>query len=127
MGRIAMPTLVAQAASPLIGTWLLQNYGPSGMLSVLCSFALLVSAGLWWRCCCPAYGFRRAREVGRRAAGAGTRAQACEPRGPNRMIAAPTMAMNAPRMSQRSGRAPSIIQPHRRAVIYVLDPTRREG
>jgi MFS family permease len=41
MGRIAMPTLIAQAASPSIGVWLLDGFGPTAMLAVLFGAALL--------------------------------------------------------------------------------------
>ncbi|MFZ6763899.1 MFS transporter [Pseudoroseomonas sp. WGS1072] len=39
MGRIAMPTLVAQAASPFLGAWLLDGFGASTTLAVLCAAA----------------------------------------------------------------------------------------
>lgn len=41
MRRIAMPTLVAQAASPSIGAWLLQGFGATTTLAVLCGAAIL--------------------------------------------------------------------------------------
>lgn len=41
MGRIAMPTLVAQAASPSIGAWLLDGFGPTATLEVLCGAAVV--------------------------------------------------------------------------------------
>ncbi len=41
MGRIAMPTLVAQAASPSIGAWLLEGFGPTVTLAVLCGAAIV--------------------------------------------------------------------------------------
>ena len=41
MGRIAMPTLIAQAASPSIGAWLLEGFGPTAMLAVLFGAAIL--------------------------------------------------------------------------------------
>jgi MFS family permease len=41
MGRIAMPTLVAQAASPSIGAWLLDGFGSTTTLAVLCGGAVL--------------------------------------------------------------------------------------
>ncbi|WP_458094484.1 MFS transporter [Roseomonas sp. WA12] len=41
MGRIAMPTLVAQAASPSFGAWLLDGFGPSTTLAVLFGGAVL--------------------------------------------------------------------------------------
>jgi MFS family permease len=41
MGKIAMPTLIAQAASPFIGAWLLDSFGTQVTLAVLCAAALL--------------------------------------------------------------------------------------
>jgi hypothetical protein len=41
MGRIAMPTLIAQAASPFLGAWLLNGFGASTTLVVLCAAAVL--------------------------------------------------------------------------------------
>ncbi|WP_079253316.1 MFS transporter [Roseomonas mucosa] len=41
MGRIAMPTLIAQAASPFLGAWLLGRFGTSTTLAVLCGAAVL--------------------------------------------------------------------------------------
>ena len=41
MGRIAMPTLVAQAASPLVGSWLLEQWGATPTLAVLCGAAVV--------------------------------------------------------------------------------------
>jgi hypothetical protein len=41
MGRIAMPTLVAQAASPSVGAWLLSGFGPTATLVALCGAAVL--------------------------------------------------------------------------------------
>jgi MFS family permease len=41
MGRIAMPTLVAQAGSPFLGAWLLNSFGASTTLVVLCGAAVL--------------------------------------------------------------------------------------
>jgi MFS family permease len=41
MGRIAMPTLIAQAASPFLGAWLLDGFGASTTLAVLCGAAVL--------------------------------------------------------------------------------------
>jgi predicted MFS family arabinose efflux permease len=40
MGRIAMPTLVAQAASPSIGAWLLSGFGPTTTLATLFAAAV---------------------------------------------------------------------------------------
>jgi hypothetical protein len=41
IGRIAMRTLVAQAASPSIGVWLLGRFGSTITLTVLCAAAVL--------------------------------------------------------------------------------------
>ncbi|MFC4168645.1 MFS transporter [Teichococcus aestuarii] len=41
MGRIAMPTLIAQAASPFLGAWLLDSFGTQVTLAVLCGVAVL--------------------------------------------------------------------------------------
>ena len=41
MGRIAMLTLVAQAASPSISAWLLEGFGATTTLAVLCGAAIL--------------------------------------------------------------------------------------
>ncbi|MBL6080759.1 MFS transporter [Belnapia sp. T18] len=41
MGRLALPTLLATAAAPLIGAWLLDSMGPHGTLAVLCGAALV--------------------------------------------------------------------------------------
>jgi MFS family permease len=41
MGRIAMPTLIAQAASPFLGAWLLDRFGTSATLAVLCGASVL--------------------------------------------------------------------------------------
>ena len=41
MGKIAMPALVAQAASPSLGGWLLDNFGPTVMLAALSAAAIL--------------------------------------------------------------------------------------
>ena len=45
MGRLALPTLLATAVAPLLGTWLLDGLGPSGTLYVLLA-ASLVNAAL---------------------------------------------------------------------------------
>ncbi len=45
MGRIAMPTLVAQAASPSVGAWLLGRFGATATLEVLFG-AAVVNIGL---------------------------------------------------------------------------------
>ena len=44
MGRLAVPTLLATAVAPLLGTWLLDGLGPSGTLYVLFGAALLNAA-----------------------------------------------------------------------------------
>lgn len=41
MGRIAMPTLIAQAASPFLGAWLLDSFGTQATLAILCGAAML--------------------------------------------------------------------------------------
>ena len=41
MGRLAMPTLIAQAASPSIGAWLLDGFGATPTLLVLAGGAVL--------------------------------------------------------------------------------------
>ena len=41
MGRLALPTLLATAAAPMIGAWLLQGFGPEGTLAILCGAALM--------------------------------------------------------------------------------------
>ena len=41
MGRIAMPTLIAQAASPSIGVWLIGRFGATVTLGVLCGTAVV--------------------------------------------------------------------------------------
>ena len=41
MGKIAMPALVAQAASPLLGGWLLDSFGPTVTLAALSAAAIL--------------------------------------------------------------------------------------
>lgn len=41
MGRIAMPTLIAQAASPAIGAWLLGGFGPKATLIALFAAAVV--------------------------------------------------------------------------------------
>lgn len=44
MGRLALPTLLATAVAPLLGTWLLAGLGPSGTLYVLFGAALVNAA-----------------------------------------------------------------------------------
>lgn len=44
MGRLAMPTLLATAAAPLLGTWLLDALGPSAMLAALLGAAVVNAA-----------------------------------------------------------------------------------
>jgi hypothetical protein len=41
MGRLAMPSLLAQAASPVAGAFLMQGVGPDGTLTALLGMALL--------------------------------------------------------------------------------------
>ena len=41
MGRLAMPTLVAQAGAPMLGAWLLDGYGSDVTLLVLCGGSVL--------------------------------------------------------------------------------------
>jgi hypothetical protein len=41
MGRIAMPSLIAQAASPSIGAVLMDRFGPSGTLAALLAAAVV--------------------------------------------------------------------------------------
>jgi predicted MFS family arabinose efflux permease len=44
IGRLALPMLVAQAASPAIGALLMRRVGPDGTLAVLCTAALATVA-----------------------------------------------------------------------------------
>ena len=41
MGRIAMPSLIAQALSPALGALLLAHLGPGGTLAALLALAIL--------------------------------------------------------------------------------------
>ena len=41
MGRLSLPTLLATAAAPMVGAWLLGWVGPTGTLAVLCGAAVL--------------------------------------------------------------------------------------
>ncbi|HTJ91054.1 MAG TPA: MFS transporter [Acidocella sp.] len=41
LGRIAMPTLIAQAAAPSIGSWLLGSFGATTTLTALCVAAIV--------------------------------------------------------------------------------------
>jgi hypothetical protein len=41
MGRLAMPSLLAQAASPVLGALLMQRIGPDGTLIALLGAAVL--------------------------------------------------------------------------------------
>ena len=41
MGRLGLPTLLATAAAPMVGTWLLEWVGPSGTMAFLLGSALL--------------------------------------------------------------------------------------
>ncbi len=45
MGRLALPKLIAQAAAPSVGTYLLARFGPDALVSMLCA-ASLVNVGL---------------------------------------------------------------------------------
>lgn len=44
MGRLALPTLLATAVAPLLGTWLLDGAGPTGTLWILLAAAVLNAA-----------------------------------------------------------------------------------
>jgi hypothetical protein len=44
MGRLSLPTLLATAAAPMVGTWLLEWVGPNGTLVFLFGAALLHAA-----------------------------------------------------------------------------------
>jgi hypothetical protein len=44
MGRLSLPTLLATAAAPMLGAWLLDRVGPTGTLLALCAAALLHAA-----------------------------------------------------------------------------------
>jgi hypothetical protein len=44
MGRLSLPTLLATAAAPMIGAWLLDWVGPTGTLTVLFGAAILLLA-----------------------------------------------------------------------------------
>ncbi|MFB9981542.1 MFS transporter [Mesorhizobium kowhaii] len=51
MGRLAMPSLVAQAAAPSVGALLLERFGAHGMLAFLSGLALVnvaLACGLGW-------------------------------------------------------------------------------
>lgn len=41
MGRLSLPTLLATATAPIVGTWLLEWFGPTGTLAALCGAAAL--------------------------------------------------------------------------------------
>ncbi len=41
MGRLSLPTLLATAAAPMVGAWLLDWVGPTGTLAALCGAAVL--------------------------------------------------------------------------------------
>ncbi|MER8420173.1 MFS transporter [Mesorhizobium sp. M1329] len=52
MGRLAMPSLIAQAAAPSAGALLLERFGPHGTLAALSGLALanvILACGLGWR------------------------------------------------------------------------------
>jgi hypothetical protein len=51
MGRLAMPSLIAQAAAPSIGALLLQRFGAYGTLATLTGLALInvgLACALGW-------------------------------------------------------------------------------
>ncbi|RUW60660.1 hypothetical protein [Mesorhizobium sp. M7A.F.Ca.US.008.03.1.1] len=51
MGRLAMPSLIAQAAAPSIGALLLERFGAYGTLATLAGLALInvaLACGLGW-------------------------------------------------------------------------------
>src|SRR5262249_20746862 len=55
MGRLAMPSLIAQSLSPTLGAVLLEHAGADGTLAALTALAALniaLVAALWW-CCRP--------------------------------------------------------------------------
>jgi uncharacterized membrane protein HdeD (DUF308 family) len=41
MGRLALPSLLATAAAPMVGAWLLEWFGPTGTLASLFGAAIL--------------------------------------------------------------------------------------
>ena len=51
MGRLAMPSLIAQAAAPSVGALLLEHAGAHGVLAALSGLALInvaLACGLGW-------------------------------------------------------------------------------
>ncbi|ESZ35817.1 hypothetical protein X731_30790 [Mesorhizobium sp. L2C054A000] len=51
MGRLAMPSLIAQAAAPSLGALLLERFGAYGTLATLSALALInvaLACGLGW-------------------------------------------------------------------------------
>ena len=48
MGRLAMPSLIAQAAAPSLGALLLSRFGASAAVGALAGIALLNMALAWW-------------------------------------------------------------------------------
>jgi hypothetical protein len=53
IGRLAFPSLIAQALSPALGALLLEHHGADATIAVLTAFAAvnLVVIGLLWRMC----------------------------------------------------------------------------
>jgi MFS family permease len=53
IGRLAFPSLIAQALSPALGALLLEHYGADTTIAVLTAFACVnvVAIGLLWRMC----------------------------------------------------------------------------
>jgi predicted MFS family arabinose efflux permease len=53
IGRLAFPSLIAQALAPALGALLLEHYGADATIAVLTAFAAvnLVAIGLLWRMC----------------------------------------------------------------------------
>ncbi len=52
MGRLAFPSLIAQALAPSVGAWLIENYGSDATMAILTGFAaanVLLVAALWTR------------------------------------------------------------------------------
>ena len=52
MGRLAFPSLIAQALAPSAGAWLIENYGSDATMAVLAAFAaanVVFVAALWTR------------------------------------------------------------------------------
>jgi MFS family permease len=53
MGRLAFPSLIAQALAPSVGAWLVEWQGPDRTISVLTAFAVLnaILIGALWVAC----------------------------------------------------------------------------